>query len=176
MRTQLDSRHLFTSTSCRISFPFLSFLSHTRNYTLNKSISQVSFNMPHAVDSYWTSVEQDYQQQLQIVEGPNEPTIRFPLVLQPHEPAKDKAEVLHGISTIAAQPTETNEQSKLRQLLDANGGVVHFKGLPLKTPEDFSDFLVSLAGKGDHAWKPHTDVGMEVLRRPRAKHVLTTNE
>lgn len=143
---------------------------------MNKSISQVSFNMPHAVDSYWTSVEQDYQQQLQIVEGPNEPTIRFPLVLQPHEPAKDKAEVLHGISTIAAQPTETNEQSKLRQLLDANGGVVHFKGLPLKTPEDFSDFLVSLAGKGDHAWKPHTDVGMEVLRRPRAKHVLTTNE
>lgn len=143
---------------------------------MNKSASQVSFNMPHAVDSYWASVEKDYQQQLQIVEDPNEPVIRFPLVLQPREPAKDKAELLHGISSIAAQPTETNEQSKLRQLLDKNGGVVHLKGLPLKTPEDFSDFLVALVGKGDHAWKPHTDVGMEVLRRPRAKHVLTTNE
>ncbi|KAH8658404.1 hypothetical protein BX600DRAFT_482734 [Xylariales sp. PMI_506] len=122
--------------------------------------------MPSRVD-YWKPVEKDYQQKLQIVEAPGEPTIRFPL---------NKQEVLDEITRIAAQPSEKNELSQLRHLLDANGGVVHFKGLPLRTPDDFSDFLVALAGKGEHAWVPHVDVGMEVLRRPRAKHVLTTNE
>ncbi|KAM3539827.1 hypothetical protein ARSEF1564_007268 [Beauveria bassiana] len=132
--------------------------------------------MPHSVESYWTPVEKEYQKQLKIVDATNEPEICFPLVLQPHTQAKSKEEVLQQIGYIAAQPTDTNEQSQLRKLLDANGGVVHLKGLPLKTPEDFSDFLVAMAGKGEHAWKPHVDVGMEVLRRPRAKHVLTTNE
>lgn len=127
--------------------------------------------MPHAVDQYWVAQEKEYQKELQITRGPNEPAIRFPLVVQPHEPAKSKAEVLKEAGRIAAQPSDKNEQSQLRKLLDANGGVVHFKGLPLKTPEDFSDFLVALAGQGQHAWIPHTDVGMEVLRRPRAKHV-----
>ncbi|KAG6009340.1 hypothetical protein E4U21_002648 [Claviceps maximensis] len=134
--------------------------------------------MPSVVQEqeYWTPVHKDYQQTLQIIEAPDEPVIRFPLVMQPREQAKSKDEVLQEIGRIAAQPTDTDEQSQLRQFLDANGGVVHFKGLPLKTPEDFSDFLVALAGKGEHAWRPHVDVGMEVLRRPRAKHVLTTNE
>jgi hypothetical protein len=132
--------------------------------------------MPHAVDSYWTPVQKDYQKQLKLTESPDEPELRFPLVMQPVEPAKSKAEVLQEIGRIAAQPGDKNEQSALRKLLDANGGCIHFKGLPLKTPDDFSDFLVALAGKGEHAWAPHTDVGMEVLRRPRAKHVLTTNE
>lgn len=132
--------------------------------------------MPHAIDEYWAPCSEDYQQVLQIIEGPEEPVIRFPLVIQPHEPAQQKAEVLREIGRLAAQPTDKNEQSHLRKLLDTNGGVVHIKGLPLKTPEDFSDFLVAMAGQGEHAWKPHTDVGMEVLRRPRAKHVLTTNE
>lgn len=134
--------------------------------------------MPSAVQEqdYWVPVQKDYQQTLQITEASGKPVVRFPLVVQPHEPAKSKDEVLQEIGRIAAQPTDTDEQSQLRKLLDANGGVVHFKGLPLKTPEDFSDFLVAMAGKGDHAWKPHVDVGMEVLRRPRAKHVLTTNE
>ncbi|KAG5950173.1 hypothetical protein E4U53_005411, partial [Claviceps sorghi] len=134
--------------------------------------------MPSAIQQqeYWVPVHKDYQQTLQIIEAPDEPVIRFPLVLQPREPAKSKDEVLREIGRVAAQPTDADEQSQLRRLLDANGGVVHFKGLPLKTPEDFSDFLVAMAGKGEHAWKPHVDVGMEVLRRPRAKHVLTTNE
>lgn len=132
--------------------------------------------MPHAIEQYWTPVEKDHQQVLQITEAPGEPTLRFPVVLQPHEPTQSKTEVLEAISRIAAQPSDTNEQSQLRKILDANGGVAHITGLPLKTPEDFSDFLVAMAGKGPHAWKPHTDVGMEVLRRPRAKHVLTTNE
>ncbi|KAG6004105.1 hypothetical protein E4U54_000588 [Claviceps lovelessii] len=134
--------------------------------------------MPSVVQEqeYWVPVHENYQKTLQIVEGPDEPVIRFPLVLQPREQAKSKDEVLQEIARIAAQPTDTDEQSPLRKLLDANGGVVHFKGLPLNTPEDFSDFLVAMAGKGEHAWKPHVDVGMEVLRRPRAKHVLTTNE
>ncbi|TRX89232.1 hypothetical protein FHL15_009930 [Xylaria flabelliformis] len=132
--------------------------------------------MPHAIDQYWVPQQKEYQKELQITRGASEPVIRFPLVVQPHEPAKSKADVLKEIGRIAAQPSDKDEQSQLRKLLDANGGVVHFKGLPLKTPEDFSDFLVALAGQGQHAWIPHTDIGMEVLRRPRAKHVLTTNE
>lgn len=129
-----------------------------------------------AIKDYWTFPKKDYQKSLQIVEGPNQPVIDFPLVLQPEDKAPSKEKVLEEVRHIAAQPSDTNEQSTLRQMLDANGGAVHFKGLPLNTPEDFSDFLVALAGKGKHAWVPHTDVGMEVLRRPRAKHVLTTNE
>ncbi|KAI1324627.1 hypothetical protein F5Y16DRAFT_423800 [Xylariaceae sp. FL0255] len=130
--------------------------------------------MPHALEPYWTPQSKDYQKHIKISD--DEPEIAFPLVMQPNKPAESKEEVLREIGRIAAQPSDVNEQSQLRKLLDANGGVIHFKGLPLRTPEDFSDFLVAMAGKGEHAWVPHTDVGMEVLRRPRAKHVLTANE
>lgn len=137
-----------------------------------------SLNMPSATEKpgYWTPVEKQYQKVLQITEGDSEPTIRFPLVLEPVETPKSKQEVLEALGRIGAQPSDTSAQSPLRKMLDANGGVVHFKGMPFKTADDFSDLLVAMAGKGEHAWKPHVDVGMEVLRRPRAKHVLTTNE
>ncbi|RYP06593.1 hypothetical protein DL765_009429 [Monosporascus sp. GIB2] len=111
----------------------------------------------------------DYQKTLRIVEGADAPVIRVPLVMQPREPAKSKTEMLQTIAEIAAQPPEMCEQSELCKLLDFNGGVIHLKRLPLKPPEDFSDFLVAMAGKGEHAWTPHVDVGMEALRRPRAK-------
>ncbi|KAK2037495.1 hypothetical protein LZ31DRAFT_600405 [Colletotrichum somersetense] len=104
--------------------------------------------MPHATDQYWSPCHEEYQKVLQIVEGPNERVIRFPLVVQPQAKAESKDEVLREIRRIAAQPTDQSLQSELRQLLDAKGGVVHFKGLPLKTPDDFSDFLVALSGQG----------------------------
>ena len=125
-------------------------------------------------DKFWTPSKEDYQVPLQISEGPNEPTIDFPLVLKPQ--SHNKEQIIEEIGKIAAQPTDENEQSKLRQLLDANGGVVHLKGLALKDANDFSEFLDGLAGKGKHAWVPHEHVGMEVLRRPQAKNVLNTNE
>ncbi|KAI1826176.1 hypothetical protein F4861DRAFT_117599 [Xylaria intraflava] len=132
--------------------------------------------MSQSVGQDWIPCQKEYQKKLQITEGPNEPVIEFPLILQPSEPAKSKEEVVEAIGRIASQPSQVNEQSQLRKLLDANGGVIHFTGLPLKTPEDFSDFLVALAGQGEHAWAPHVAVGMAVLRRLKAKHVLTVNE
>ncbi|KAF8534750.1 hypothetical protein BDD12DRAFT_716791, partial [Trichophaea hybrida] len=80
------------------------------------------------------------------------------------------------ISALAAQPSDINNRSNLRKLLDANGGAINFKRMPLRSAQDFSDFVQALAGKGDHSWVPHQDKGMQVLRKPRAKYVVTTNE
>ena len=135
---------------------------------ISKSVPKMGF------DKFWTSTKEDYQVPLQINEGPDQPTIDFPLVLRPQN--HNKEQIIQEIAKIAAQPTDKNEQSKLRQLLDANGGVIHLKGLALEDANDFSEFLDGLAGKGTHAWVPHEHVGMEVLRRPQARNVLNTNE
>lgn len=127
------------------------------------------------VKNIWLTGEADYQKPLQVIEGPDEPTITFPMIMKPRETI-DMKTALEEISRLAAQPTDINEQSTIRKLLDANGGAINLKNMPMRTVHDFSDFLGALAGKGDHAWYPHTDVGMEVLRKPLAKYVLTTNE
>lgn len=125
---------------------------------------------------YWSSLNKDYQKRMQVVEGPNEPIINFPLILQPATTELSKEQILEQARRLGAQPSHSSIRSPIRELLDANGGAIHFKGLPLKNAEDFSEFMFALAGTGDHAWKPHEHVGMEVLRRPQAKNVLTANE
>ena len=124
---------------------------------------------------FWSTLKKDYQVTLQINEGSKEPPVDFPLVLEPRK-QHSKQENIDEVSKLAAQPTDTDEQSVIRQLLDSHGGAVHLKGLALKNADEFSEFLDGLAGKGKHAWVPHEHVGMEVLRRPHAKNVLNTNE
>ncbi|KAL4782539.1 hypothetical protein BJX76DRAFT_358804 [Aspergillus varians] len=127
-----------------------------------------------SLHEFWETKTAPYQKKLQIVEGPDEPTVQFPLIIAPQKPS-GKETLLKEISLLAAQ--ESNDgPSAIRQLLDANGGAIHIKGTPLKDPHDFSDFLTALAGKGKDAWHPHVHIGMEVLRRPLAKNVMTTNE
>ena len=127
------------------------------------------------INSFWSVSKKDYQVPLKVIDEPNEPTIDFPLVLE--TPQKhSKEETISEVAKLAAQPTDKDEQTELRKLLDSSGGVIHMKGLNLKTADDFSEFLDGLAGKGPHAWVPHEHVGMEVLRRPQARNVLTTNE
>ena len=128
-----------------------------------------------AIGSFWSVSKKDYQVPLKVIDEPNEPTVDFPLVLETHQ-KHSKEEIINEVAKLAAQPTDKDEQTPLRKLLDTNGGVVHMKGLNLKTADDFSEFLDGLAGKGPHAWVPHEHVGMEVLRRPQARNVLTTNE
>jgi hypothetical protein len=129
-----------------------------------------------SASEYWTSVAKPYQKNIQIIEGPDEPFINFPLVLEPTFAEQSKETVLAEARKLGAQPSDDSLQSPIRRLLDANGGAIHFKGLPLKSAEDFSEFMFALAGSGAYGWKPHEHVGMEVLRRPQAKNVLTANE
>lgn len=129
-----------------------------------------------AVKEFWTTPAKPYQKTIKIIEGSNEPPITFPLVLQPAEQQLSKESILEQARALGAKPSDKSLQSPIRQILDRNGGAIHFKGLPLKTAEDFSEFMFALAGAGDRAWKPHEHTGMEVLRRPQAKNVLTANE
>ena len=128
-----------------------------------------------AMDSFWSVSKRDYQVTLKVIDEPNEPTIDFPLVIEAKK-QHSKEEVIAQVGKLAAQPTNEDEQSPLRRLLDSNGGAIHMKGLNLQTADDFSDFLDGLAGKGPQAWVPHEPVGLQVLRRPQARNVLTTNE
>lgn len=124
----------------------------------------------------WTPISKEYQKQIKIIENSNEEPITFPLVLQPSRQGLSKEAILEEARALGAQPSDKTLQSPIRRLLDANGGAIHFKGLPLKSAQDFSDFMFALAGTGQHAWMPHEHTGMEVLRRPQANNVLTANE
>ncbi|KAF1823293.1 Clavaminate synthase-like protein [Dissoconium aciculare CBS 342.82] len=128
------------------------------------------------IEKYWATQAKNYQKKIKVIEGPNEPTITFPLILEPKVPEHSKEAVLEEARKLGAQTGDKDLHSPIRQLLDAHGGAVLFKHLPLKTADDFSDFMHALAGKGEHAWTHHEHVGMEVLRRPQAKNVLTANE
>ncbi|KAF2184931.1 Clavaminate synthase-like protein [Zopfia rhizophila CBS 207.26] len=116
------------------------------------------------------------KKKIQIIQGSNEPAINFPLILQPSREELSKEAILKEARALGAQPSDKTLKSPIRQLLDANGGAIHLKGLPLKTAEDFSEFMFALAGSGPYAWRPHEHTGMEVLRRPQALNVLTANE
>ncbi|KAF4998418.1 hypothetical protein FDECE_11792 [Fusarium decemcellulare] len=129
-----------------------------------------------AVTKYWTSPTKEYQKKIKIIQDSDEPAINFPLILQPAREEVSKEAILQQARALGAQPNDKTLKSPIRQLLDANGGAIHFKGLPLKSAEDFSEFMFALAGSGPHAWTPHEHTGMEVLRRPQANNVLTANE
>jgi hypothetical protein len=146
-------------------------------YQSSQSQSIINFPIPiMAVKQYWASPTKEYQKSIQIIQGPDEPTINFPLILQPVLEEVSKEAILKEARALGAQPSDKTLKSPIRKLLDANGGAIHFKGLPLKTADEFSEFMFALAGSGPQAWKPHDHTGMEVLRRPQANNVLTANE
>ncbi|PIB02970.1 Clavaminate synthase-like protein [Cercospora beticola] len=128
-----------------------------------------------AIDSFWTPVETNYQKHVPLEEQSLEASVTFPLVVRTARKCTKEA-LLREISTLASRHHDENAVSPLRKLLDAHGGAIQFRELPLHSPEDFSEFLEVLAGDGPYAWKPHTHRGSEVLRKPLAKHVMTANE
>lgn len=128
------------------------------------------------VEQFWTPIQAEYQKPIRVVDQPDQPAVAFPLVLTPGGPDDSKERILHEVRSLAAQPGDKDTLSPIRQLLDAHGGAIHFRNLPLRTPQDFSDFLVALAGTGQNSWIPHVHKGSEVLRKPLAEHVMTANE
>ncbi|PWN86790.1 Clavaminate synthase-like protein [Acaromyces ingoldii] len=103
-------------------------------------------------------------------------TDAFPGVLDASPDATLDA-FLSEASSLAAQPahrTAKADESALRTLLTSSGGALHFRNTPLRTADDFSAFIHTLAeGAG---WVPHQDKGLMVLRRPHAKNVASANE
>ncbi|KAJ1031395.1 hypothetical protein NDA13_001789 [Ustilago tritici] len=132
-----------------------------------------------------------YQRRLKLVENdPNEPEITFPLVLRPtRTSSKDeplaKQELIEAIKSFAPAPSTEYQPSKLQHLMDAHGGAVHFKDLPIQDANDFSNFMHALAGrvkpgcdpsKKSNTWQYHVDKGLMVIRRQMAPNVATANE
>ncbi|KAJ1031328.1 hypothetical protein NDA18_002544 [Ustilago nuda] len=132
-----------------------------------------------------------YQRRLKLVENDtNEPEITFPLVLRPtRTSSKDeplaKQELIEAIKSFAPAPSTEYQPSKLQHLMDAHGGAVHFKGLPIQDANDFSNFMHALAGrvkpgcdpsKKSNTWQYHVDKGLMVIRRQMAPNVATANE
>lgn len=127
-----------------------------------------------------------YQKSLEIPNGNTNQSfvVDFPHIL---EPKKDADQSLNAFLTsaekLSVQPNPSNtpssdaplqDQSELRKILTASGGVIQFCNTPLRTANDFSAFMHTLA-KGT-GWKPHIDKGLMVLRRPHADNVATANE
>lgn len=134
---------------------------------------------------------QPYQRRLKLVqEDPSEPEVSFPLILKPVHVRSDQQSVtnqqlVQALKWFSPTPATEYRPSRLQQLLDANGGAVHFKGLPVRDAHDFSDFMHALAGRlpagaqpaeGYNLWQPHVDKGLMVVRYPMAPNVATANE
>ncbi|PWN46010.1 Clavaminate synthase-like protein [Ceraceosorus guamensis] len=124
--------------------------------------------------------EASYQRKLSIPTRQGPQLVSFPHILQPEQPAVDLARFLQTAKELSQQPAGVRisdhdaDQSPLRHLLTAAGGVLKFEKTPLRSAQDFSDFMHNLAsGTG---WLPHVDKGLMVLRRPHAKNVATANE
>lgn len=124
----------------------------------------------------WQIAQTESQKIINIVDEPDAPKIRFPLVLTPSEPSNTLSDAIQRAKILSPKVSAKAESSNIRKLLDANGGAIHLKSLPLRSAEDFSQFLDALAGQGEEKWVPHEPVGMHVLRKPQAKNVLTVNE
>ena len=124
----------------------------------------------------WETAKTRSQKTIKILDTPDAPEIRFPLVLTPSEPCGTLSDAIERAKTLSPKASDKTQNSNIRKLLDANGGAVHLKSLPLRSAEDFSQFLDALAGEGEDRWVPHEPVGMHVLRKPQAKNVLTVNE
>ncbi|KAL2065863.1 hypothetical protein VTL71DRAFT_3533 [Oculimacula yallundae] len=125
-------------------------------------------------DAFWQPLKASYQKHYKLIEDDSNSEIPFPLILSPAEKSLDQ--VLQAVSKLGAKPADGDKPSELRTLMDANGGVINFKNMPLHTADDFSKFVTALAGTGSHGLVPHKDFGGQVLRREHAKHVVATNE
>lgn len=130
------------------------------------------------IEDFWTSLDPGYQKHIQAIEQSDKVKVAFPLVITPKAPDSEgsKDAILREISRLAAQPDDLSVTSPLRRLLDAHGGAIHFRNLPLGSTQDFSDFITVLVGTGPYGWKPHIHKGSEVPRKPLAEHVITADE
>lgn len=132
-----------------------------------------------------------YQRRLKLVQNdPNEREVTFPLIVRPvrtngsAEPLTTP-EIVESVRSLAPAPASEYRPSRLQELMDAHGGAVHFKGLPIRSADDFSDFMHSLAGasrsggepeEARNLWHAHVDKGLMVIRRQMAPNVATANE
>lgn len=129
------------------------------------------------VPEFWSIASRDFQKHIQIVSDSSESPIPFPLVLVPSVSSVTLSDVLEGVKQeLAPKPGDTLESNHIRKLLDRNGGAICLKSLPLRSVEDFSQFLDALSGSGSMGWYPYDAVAMNVLRKVQAKNVLTVNE
>ena len=132
-----------------------------------------------------------YQRRLKLVEqDSNDPEITFPLILRPTRANNsDKplttSKLVEAVKPLAPVPSSEYSPSELQKLLDAHGGAVHFKDLPIRDADDFSQFMHALAGslppgtdasQANNLWQHHVDKGLMVIRRPMAPNVATANE
>lgn len=111
----------------------------------------------------------------------------FPGILEPEGgPTTPLDSFLTSIESLSAQPqprlqpggsfshSHGGDKSLLRQILTASGGALQVRNTPLRTAQDFSAFVHTLArGAG---WVPHKDKGLMVLRYTHAPAVQTANE
>lgn len=126
------------------------------------------------LSEFWRASTAGYQKNYKIFNEDDQPVICFPLVLEPSSSSLEQ--VLQGATDLGAKVSDGASPSVLRKLLDINGGAINFKNMPLRSAQDFSAFVSNLAGKGDNAWFPHQDFGMQLLRKTHAENVVTTNE
>ncbi len=137
-------------------------------------------------DVTFTVSSAPYQRRLKLVQNDiNEPEITFPLILKPTQ-SITKEELFEAVKSLAPIPSTKYEPSKLQQLMDANGGAVHFKNSPIRDAHDFSKFMHSIAGRlpSDattsaetyNLLHPHVDKGLMVIRTEQAPAVATANE
>lgn len=86
----------------------------------------------------------------------------FPLALK----VNDVSTIPQAVEAIR----EFTQSGQLRSLVKKHGGAILFRGLPLKTPDDYS--------KVAHAFglRPHHEVGRPPLRTVLAPNVKTANE
>lgn len=139
----------------------------------------------------FVSSSEPYQRRLKLVQDdPHEPEVTFPLILVPVRASKNDEplttkELVEAVKQFAPRPAAKYKPSQLQQLMDAHGGAVHFKGLPIRDAQDFSDFMHSLAGHhtsgnipsgGYNLWQHHVDKGLMVIRHAMASNVATANE
>ncbi|ODA81068.1 hypothetical protein RJ55_04030 [Drechmeria coniospora] len=119
-----------------------------------------------SVSKFWLPSPQEFQKHIQIVPKPGEPTVPFPLVIEPSNSAVTVADVLESVRTeLSPRHGDTLESNPIRTLLDQNGGAVYLKSLPLRSVDDFSQFLDALSGTGKASWYPYDPVAMNVLRK-----------
>lgn len=129
-----------------------------------------------------------YQRRLKLIESDtDESEITFPLVLRPVHHGSDLTteQIVEAVKPLAPVASADYKPSKLQQLMDAHGGAVHFKGLPIRDADDFSKFMHALAGTlppgadaGDknNLLVHHVDKGLMVIRHTMAPNVATANE
>ena len=89
----------------------------------------------------------------------------FPLALQ----AVSSAEETTLKASIDALK-ELAQSGEVQQLSKQHGGAILFRGLPIKTPQDYSEVAHAFG------FRPHEEVGRPPMRTVLAKNVKTANE